>query len=275
MSAPYCPGRFSRPRLIGSKLTTNRAPRSLHSCGRSPRPLRDGRRNSDAARSRTASGRRACFFSASGSRNPAGAGSVARRPCRVGACRSASVCRYSGCTLSATSTLLRSGLMLQRHEHALGDGAAAFVEAGVGHIQAGQLADQRLVLEERLQAPLARLGLVGRVGGVEFAARRDGIDHGRDEVIVAAAAEEADRAVRRSDCAAPGRQGAAPTPSRSGRAALAAGREIGAIRESSGRVRRPRRRRSLPASHGDQRACSARMTRTLLHTWKSRGLRCG
>ena len=85
----------------------------------------------------------------------------------------------------------------QGHEHGLGDGAAALVEAGVGDVQAGQLADQRLELEERLQAALAGLGLVGRVGGVELAAAGDGIDHGGDEVVVAAAAEEADGVVGR------------------------------------------------------------------------------
>ncbi len=60
------------------------------------------------------------------------------------------------------------------------------------HVHAGELADERLVLEEHLQVALARLGLVGRVGGVELAARRDAVDDGRDEVVVAAAAQEAD-----------------------------------------------------------------------------------
>ena len=52
---------------------------------------------------------------------------------------------------------------------------------------------ERLVLEERLQAALAGLGLIGRVGRVELAAGGDHIDHGGDEVVVAAAAEEAGR----------------------------------------------------------------------------------
>ena len=56
------------------------------------------------------------------------------------------------------------------HQHGLGHGAAAVVEAGVGDVHAGQLADERLILEERLQAALAGLGLVGRVGRVELAA---------------------------------------------------------------------------------------------------------
>ena len=103
----------------------------------------------------------------------------------------ASVWRYSGCTLSATSTLRRVRCRCQGHEHRLGHCAAAFVKAGVGDIHAGQLADQRLIFEERLQAALAGFGLIGRVGRVEFAAAGDGIDDGRNEVVVAAAAQEA------------------------------------------------------------------------------------
>src|SRR5262249_51520963 len=65
----------------------------------------------------------------------------------------------------------------------------------VGHIEPSELADERLKLEKRLEAPLARLGLVGSVSGVEFASPRDGIDHGRNEMIVAATAEETDGAI--------------------------------------------------------------------------------
>ena len=79
------------------------------------------------------------------------------------------------------------------HEHRLGQGAAAFVDTGVGDVHAGQLAEQRLVFEERLQAPLAGFGLISRIGGVVFAAAGDRIDHGGNEVIVTAAAEKADR----------------------------------------------------------------------------------
>src|SRR5205085_7043050 len=49
--------------------------------------------------------------------------------------------------------------------------------------------------KERLQAALTRLGLVGRVGGVELAAAGDGVHHGGDEVVVTAAAQETDRVV--------------------------------------------------------------------------------
>ena len=47
------------------------------------------------------------------------------------------------------------------------------------------------VFEERLQAALAGFRLIGSVGRVEFAATRDRIDCGRNEMIVRSAAEEA------------------------------------------------------------------------------------
>ncbi len=77
------------------------------------------------------------------------------------------------------------------HDGGLGRGGTAVVETRVRHVHAGQLRDERLVFEQRLQVPLAGLGLVGRVGRIELAPRGDRIDHGRDEVIVAAAAQEA------------------------------------------------------------------------------------
>ena len=60
-------------------------------------------------------------------------------------------------------------------------------------VHAGQLRDERLVFEERLEAALAGLGLVRRIGGVELAAGGHHVDHGGDEMVVAAAAEEAGR----------------------------------------------------------------------------------
>ena len=78
------------------------------------------------------------------------------------------------------------------HQHGFGRGAAAVVEAGVRDVHAGELGDQRLILEEDLQVALAGLGLIGRVRGVELAARGDVVDDRRDEMVVAAAAQEAD-----------------------------------------------------------------------------------
>ena len=66
----------------------------------------------------------------------------------------------------------------------------AVVEGGVGDVHAGQLADHRLVLVDRPQRALARLGLVGRVRGEELAAEEHVIDHARDVVVVGAAPEE-------------------------------------------------------------------------------------
>ena len=84
----------------------------------------------------------------------------------------------------------------QGHEDGLGHGAAALVEAGIGDIEARQLADECLELEEHLQAALAGLGLVGRVSRVVFASAGDGIDNRGNEMIVAAAAKETDGLVR-------------------------------------------------------------------------------
>ena len=84
------------------------------------------------------------------------------------------------------------------HEDGLGDGGAALVERGVGDLHAGELADERLELEERLQAALARLRLVGRVGGVELAPPRDRVHDGGDEVVIRPAAEEAYGVCRRA-----------------------------------------------------------------------------
>src|SRR5205085_8588383 len=83
-----------------------------------------------------------------------------------------------------------------RHEDRLSHRAAAVVKTGIGHIHAGKLANKRLVLEEDLQTTLAGLGLIRGVGGIVFATPGDGVHHGRNEMIVAAAAEETDRLFR-------------------------------------------------------------------------------
>ena len=108
------------------------------------------------------------------------------------------VCRYSGCTLAGDDDLAVALRAADGHQHGLGRRAAAVVEAGVRDIEAGEPRDERLVLEHDLQIALADLGLVRRVGRVELAAAGDLIDDGRDEVVVAAAAEEADLCSRRA-----------------------------------------------------------------------------
>ena len=66
----------------------------------------------------------------------------------------------------------------------------AVVAGRVRHVHPGQLADRRLVLEDRLQDALAHLGLVRRVGGQELAALQDRVDDRRHVVVVDAGAEE-------------------------------------------------------------------------------------
>ena len=77
------------------------------------------------------------------------------------------------------------------HQRRLGGRRGAVVVRRRDDVEPGQLGDQRLVLVDRLQRALADLGLVGRVGGVELAARQDLVDRRRDVVAVGAGAEEA------------------------------------------------------------------------------------
>ena len=64
------------------------------------------------------------------------------------------------------------------------------VHRGVRRVHPGELADQALVLPERLKEALAQLGLVRCVRRVEFGPRRDRSDARGDEVVVQTAAEE-------------------------------------------------------------------------------------
>ena len=72
------------------------------------------------------------------------------------------------------------------------DGARALVDRGVGDRQPGELADRGLVLEHHLQAALADLRLVRRVGRQELRAAEQHVDHGGDVVVVHPGAEEGD-----------------------------------------------------------------------------------
>ena len=102
------------------------------------------------------------------------------------------VWRYSGCTLAGDDDFAVALRAADGHQHGLGRGAAAVVEAGVRDIEAGEPGDERLILEHDLQVALADLGLVRRVRRVELAAAGELIDDGGNEMVVAAAAEEAD-----------------------------------------------------------------------------------
>src|SRR5438552_4150579 len=86
---------------------------------------------------------------------------------------------------------------VDRHQHRFSYRGATFVETGICDIHAGELANERLVFEECLQAPLARFGLIWRVSGVKLAAAGDGVDDSWNEMVVAAPAEEADALRRR------------------------------------------------------------------------------
>ena len=69
-------------------------------------------------------------------------------------------------------------------EARVGGDRRAVVPGRVGHVHAGQLADDGLVLEDRLEHPLAHLRLVRRVGGEELASREDDVDDRGDVVVV-------------------------------------------------------------------------------------------
>ncbi len=75
-------------------------------------------------------------------------------------------------------------------EAGVGGHRRAVVPGRVGHVHPGQLADDGLVLEDRLQHALAHLGLVRRVRGQELAAREDDVDDRGDVVVVDPCAEE-------------------------------------------------------------------------------------
>ena len=66
------------------------------------------------------------------------------------------------------------------------------VARGVGDIHSGELADRRLVLEDRLKHPLAHLGLVGRIRGQELSAGKYGVDDRGNVVVVDPRPEERD-----------------------------------------------------------------------------------
>ena len=170
MSAPRSPGRLSRPRLIGSKTCDQQRPALVRDLRRPPPRPPGSRRSSDAGPARRPSGRRP--------RPASSARSHRARPARrrvtssrvqVGQVRLQDLPVF-GVHAGGDDHLRLALRHAQAHQHRFRRRAAAVVQAGVGDVHAGQLADQRLVLEHRLQRALADLRLVGRVGGVELAA---------------------------------------------------------------------------------------------------------
>ena len=83
-----------------------------------------------------------------------------------------------------------------RDEARVGGDRRAVVAGSVRDVHPGQLADRRLVLEDRLQHALAHLGLIRRVRGEELAALKDGVRDRRNVVVVDACAEERELARR-------------------------------------------------------------------------------
>ncbi len=77
-----------------------------------------------------------------------------------------------------------------RHQHRFSKRRRAVVETRVGHVHRGQRRHHRLVFVQELQRALARFGLIGRIGRIEFAARRDLPHRRRDMVFIRAAADE-------------------------------------------------------------------------------------
>jgi hypothetical protein len=66
------------------------------------------------------------------------------------------------------------------HRHRLRRGSGFVEQRGVGDRQAGEIDDELLESEQRFEAPLRDLGLVGRVGGVPARVLQHvALDHGR------------------------------------------------------------------------------------------------
>ena len=68
----------------------------------------------------------------------------------------------------------------------------AVVARSIRDVHPGQLADRRLVLEDRLQDALRELGLIGRVRGEELASLEHGVDDRGNVVVVDPGSKERD-----------------------------------------------------------------------------------
>ena len=77
------------------------------------------------------------------------------------------------------------------HQSPFGRGCRPVVVRSRDHVHARQLAHHRLVLVDRLERPLADLGLVWRVRGVELASEEELVHDCRNEMAIGSRAEEA------------------------------------------------------------------------------------
>ena len=75
--------------------------------------------------------------------------------------------------------------------HGLGGGGGLVEHGGVGDVEAGEVGDDGLEVEQGFEAALGDLGLVGGVGGVPARVFEDGaLDDGRGEGAVVTLADE-------------------------------------------------------------------------------------
>ena len=75
-------------------------------------------------------------------------------------------------------------LALPAHGRRLGGGGGPVIHGGVGHVHAGELADHGLILEDRLQKPLAHLRLIGGIGRQKLLLGGDVLDDGGNVVVI-------------------------------------------------------------------------------------------
>src|SRR5579863_5681406 len=88
-----------------------------------------------------------------------------------------------------------------RHQHGFRRCCRSIPHRSIRDLLSGQLAHQRLKLENRLKRALRDLGLIGSVRSEEFAALNDRVGHYRAEMVVNARTKKAriaKRILRRS-----------------------------------------------------------------------------
>ncbi len=81
-----------------------------------------------------------------------------------------------------------------RHASAIAE--ASVIQRGVRHLHAREARNHRLEFVEELQRPLARFGLIGRVGAVELTSRGDRPYGCRNVMLVSAGAEKTAKVAR-------------------------------------------------------------------------------
>ena len=108
---------------------------------------------------------------------------------------------FCGWQVSETKKMFRPSLSRVAHRHRLGGGGGFVEQRGVGDVEAGEVGDHRLEIQERFEPALGNLGLIRRVlrvpaGIFQNVALNDG---GRDAIVIAHADERAEDLVLRRD----------------------------------------------------------------------------